>query len=53
MRNKYNKHLLVQASHIKLQRVYTQLMLIYPNEAPDNHKAFFSHLAALDFEPWD
>lgn len=52
LRNKYKKNLLVQASHIKLQRVYTQLMLIYPNEAPYNHKAFFNHLAALDFEPW-
>lgn len=52
MREKYSKHLLVQSSHTKLQRVYTQLMLIYPDEDPYNHKAFSNHLAALDFEPW-
>lgn len=52
MRDNYEEHLLVQSSHMKLQRVYTQLMLIYPDEDPYNHKAFFNHLAALDFEPW-
>lgn len=49
LRKKFKNHELVQSSHIKLQRIYTQLMLIYPDETPHNQKAFYSHLCALDF----
>ncbi len=52
MRDKYKDQFLVQSSHMKLQKVYTELMLIYPDEDPYNHKAFYNHLAALDFQPW-
>ena len=49
LRKTYEDHELVQSSHFRLQRVYTQLMLLYPEESPYNHKAFYSHLNAMDF----
>lgn len=49
LRKNFQNHELVQSSHFKLQRAYTQLMLIYPNETAHNQKAFYDHLCALDF----
>lgn len=49
MKKNYTKHILVEASHIKLQRAYTQLMLVYPDEDKYNLQAFYNHLCALDF----
>lgn len=49
LRKNFHKNERVQSSHFKLQRAYTQLMLIYPNETPHNQKAFYDHLCALDF----
>ncbi|MCB9977329.1 MAG: hypothetical protein H6858_07010 [Rhodospirillales bacterium] len=44
---KYNKRVI--SSHLKLQKAYTELMLLFKDEDPYNHKAFYDHLCALDF----
>lgn len=49
LRNDFTKNELVQSSHTKLLKVYTQLMILYPNETAYNQKAFYNHLCALDF----
>lgn len=49
MRDHYNKDELIDSSHKKLQRVYMQLMLLYPSEDIKNQEAFYNHIAALDF----
>ncbi len=49
IKGNHKDHLLVQSSHMKIQRAYTNLMLIYPDEHEYNHQAFYDHLSALDF----
>lgn len=49
MRSQYPKDEFVESSHKKLQRVYMQLMLLYPTEDIKNQEAFYNHIAALDF----
>ncbi len=49
MRSQYKKDEFVESSHKKLQRIYMQLMLLYPSEDIKNQEAFYNHIAALDF----
>ena len=48
LKHDYASHFLVQASHLKIQRAYTNLRLIYPDEDEYNLQAFKDHLSALD-----
>lgn len=45
----YAKHKDVKSSHRKLLKAFGILMDTYPQESPENKKAFFDHLCALDF----